>query len=73
MYSYFQKDAIFSSDLYRIYDGSPCKSYTDRLHMLYVLLIKFKFVWYLIVDLNDEEQIFNASVISELILVKHSI
>ena len=30
MHSYFKYDTIFASDLYRIYNCSPCKSHTDR-------------------------------------------
>ena len=38
MYLYFKKDTKFASDLYVIYYGCPCKSLTDRLLILYLLL-----------------------------------
>ena len=37
MHSYFKYDTIFASDLYGIYNGSPCKSHTDRPRILYLL------------------------------------
>ena len=39
MHSYFKYDTIVASDLHGIYNGSPCKSHTDRPFILYLLLV----------------------------------
>ena len=40
MHSYFKYDTIFASDLYGIYNGSPCTSHTDRPLILYLYYLK---------------------------------
>ena len=44
MHSYFKKDTIRAFDLYTTYYGLPCKSYTDRPLILYVLHIRYD-IW----------------------------
>ena len=40
MHPYIKKDTIFASNLYGIYNGSPCKSHTDWTLILYLLRIR---------------------------------
>ena len=41
-FKYFKYDTIFASDLCGIYNGSPCKSHTDRPLILYLYYLQFR-------------------------------
>ena len=64
MHPYFKKDTIFASDLYGIYNGSPCKSHTDRPLISYLLLKKNNII---IIIINIIIIIINITIIINII------